>query len=64
MLQQNHITFLHLVVFQQMFSFSGLVLWDSIEPTEEWVESQVPDTIKPYCFVKPTEDNIDYEAMK
>ncbi|CAH0686482.1 unnamed protein product [Spodoptera exigua] len=41
----------------------GLVLWDSIEPTEEWVESQVPDTIKPYCFVKPTEDNIDYEAM-
>ncbi|KAH9639130.1 hypothetical protein HF086_018198 [Spodoptera exigua] len=34
-----------------------------IEPTEEWVESQVPDTIKPYCFVKPTEDNIDYEAM-
>ncbi|XP_026741870.1 anaphase-promoting complex subunit 1 [Trichoplusia ni] len=41
----------------------GLVLWDSIEPTEEWVESQVPATIKPYCFVKPTEDNIDYEAM-
>ncbi|CAB3228222.1 unnamed protein product [Arctia plantaginis] len=41
----------------------GLVLWDSIEPTEEWVESQVPETIKPYCFVKPTEDNIDYEAM-
>nr|XP_049700108.1 anaphase-promoting complex subunit 1 [Helicoverpa armigera] len=41
----------------------GLVLWDSIEPTEDWVESQVPSTIKPYCFVKPTEDNIDYEAM-
>ncbi|CAH2241616.1 jg3948 [Pararge aegeria aegeria] len=42
----------------------GLVLWDSIEASEEWIESQVPPTIKPYCFVKPTEDNIDYEAMK
>lgn len=42
---------------------TGLILWDSIEPTEEWVESQVPETIKPYCLVKPTEDNIDYEAM-
>ncbi|CAG4961366.1 unnamed protein product [Colias eurytheme] len=41
----------------------GLVLWDSIEPTEEWVESQVPSTINPYCFVKPTDENIDYEAM-
>ncbi|KAJ0176308.1 hypothetical protein K1T71_008482, partial [Dendrolimus kikuchii] len=41
----------------------GLVLWDSIEASEEWIEEQVPATIKPYCFVKPTEDNIDYEAM-
>ncbi|XP_052742012.1 anaphase-promoting complex subunit 1 [Bicyclus anynana] len=41
----------------------GLVLWDSIEASEEWIENQVPATIKPYCFVKPTEDNIDYEAM-
>ncbi|XP_050344648.1 anaphase-promoting complex subunit 1 [Nymphalis io] len=41
----------------------GLVMWDDIEASEEWVESQVPSTIKPYCFVKPTEDNIDYEAM-
>ncbi|CAG9135534.1 unnamed protein product [Plutella xylostella] len=41
----------------------GLIMWHEVEPTEEWVESQVPDTIKPYCFVKPTEDNIDYEAM-
>ncbi|VVD00273.1 unnamed protein product [Leptidea sinapis] len=42
----------------------GLVLWDSIEPSQEWVESLVPATIRPYCFVKPTEENIDYEAMK
>ncbi|CAH0400129.1 unnamed protein product [Chilo suppressalis] len=41
----------------------GLVLWDSIEASEEWIEDQVPSTIKPYCFVKPTEDHIDYEAM-
>ncbi|XP_028156342.1 anaphase-promoting complex subunit 1 isoform X2 [Ostrinia furnacalis] len=41
----------------------GLVLWDSIEATEEWIEEQVPASIKPYCFVKPTEDHIDYEAM-
>ncbi|KAM3961524.1 LOW QUALITY PROTEIN: anaphase-promoting complex subunit 1-like [Aphomia sociella] len=41
----------------------GLVLWDSIEASEEWIEDQVPSTIKPYCFVKPTEDSIDYEAM-
>jgi hypothetical protein len=43
---------------------AGLVLWDSIEASEEWIEDQVPATIKPYCFVKPTEDHIDYEAMK
>ncbi|XP_052748922.1 anaphase-promoting complex subunit 1 [Galleria mellonella] len=41
----------------------GLVLWDSIEASEEWIEDQVPSTIKPYCFVKPTDDSIDYEAM-
>ncbi|XP_068629420.1 anaphase-promoting complex subunit 1 [Battus philenor] len=41
----------------------GLILWDSIEATEEWIEAQVPATIKPYCFFKPTDENIDYEAM-
>ncbi|XP_013161893.1 PREDICTED: anaphase-promoting complex subunit 1-like [Papilio xuthus] len=41
----------------------GLILWDSIEASEEWVEEQVPATIRPYCFVKPSDDNIDYEAM-
>ncbi|XP_026330751.1 anaphase-promoting complex subunit 1 isoform X3 [Hyposmocoma kahamanoa] len=41
----------------------GLVLWDSIEASEEWVENQVPPSIKPYCLVKPTEENVDYEAM-
>lgn len=46
------------------FFFSGLILWDSIEPSEEWVENYVPASVKPYCFVKPTQDHIDYEAMK
>ncbi|KAG6462477.1 hypothetical protein O3G_MSEX013283 [Manduca sexta] len=41
----------------------GLVLWDSIEASEEWIDDQVPETIKPYIFTKPTEDNVDYEAM-
>ncbi|KAI8431904.1 hypothetical protein MSG28_004457 [Choristoneura fumiferana] len=41
----------------------GLIMWDSIEASEEWIESQVPSTIRPYCFVKPTDENVDYEAM-
>lgn len=41
----------------------GLIMWDHIEPEIEWVESQIPDTIKPFCLVKPTDENIDYEAM-
>ncbi|XP_061717841.1 anaphase-promoting complex subunit 1 [Cydia pomonella] len=41
----------------------GLIMWDSIEASEEWIENQVPSTIRPYCFVKPTDENIDYEAM-
>ncbi|RZF37721.1 hypothetical protein LSTR_LSTR003132 [Laodelphax striatellus] len=41
----------------------GLILWDEILPTEEWVESHVPDVIRPYCLVKPVEENIDYETM-
>ncbi|XP_061376792.1 anaphase-promoting complex subunit 1 isoform X2 [Danaus plexippus] len=41
----------------------GLVLWDDIEPTEEWVENQVAESIRKYCFVKPVEENVDYEAM-
>ncbi|XP_063911869.1 anaphase-promoting complex subunit 1 isoform X2 [Zophobas morio] len=42
----------------------ALILWNDIEPTQEWVESQVPSTIRPYCMIKPTSNsNIDYEAM-
>ncbi|CAG9772745.1 unnamed protein product [Ceutorhynchus assimilis] len=42
----------------------SLILWDSIEPTKEWVVRQVPATILPHCLVTPTnEADIDYEAM-
>ncbi|XP_069677644.1 anaphase-promoting complex subunit 1 isoform X2 [Periplaneta americana] len=44
----------------------SLILWNDILPTSEWVESNLPDTIKPYCLVKPRPgmpDNVDYETM-
>ncbi|GBP50317.1 Anaphase-promoting complex subunit 1 [Eumeta japonica] len=41
----------------------GLVLWDRIEPEEEWVEAQVPNYIREHCFVEPTDERIDYEAV-
>ncbi|XP_075232473.1 anaphase-promoting complex subunit 1-like [Lycorma delicatula] len=46
----------------------GLILWDDILHTEEWVLDHVPAAIRPYCLVKPhpgiLPDNIDYETMK
>jgi anaphase-promoting complex subunit 1 len=45
----------------------SLILWDEILPTSEWVESNLPATIRPYCLVKPRPgmpDNVDYETMK
>ncbi|CAH0559464.1 unnamed protein product [Brassicogethes aeneus] len=42
----------------------SLILWDDIEPSKEWVEGQVPSTIRPYCMVKPNPTlDVDYEAM-
>lgn len=44
----------------------ALILWDDIKPTYEWVESQVPVAIRPFCLVKPEpwmDSNIDFEAM-
>nr|CAD7574451.1 unnamed protein product [Timema californicum] len=44
----------------------ALILWDDIMPTCSWVESNVPQSIVPYCLVKPRPgmpDNIDYETM-
>lgn len=48
-----------------MFTLAALIMWDDIKPTKDWVEQQVPITIRPYCMVKPCHTlDIDYEAMK
>ncbi|EEZ99272.2 anaphase-promoting complex subunit 1 [Tribolium castaneum] len=42
----------------------ALILWDDIVPSKEWVEGQVPGTIRPYCMLKPSPNlDIDFEAM-
>lgn len=44
----------------------SLILWDEIRPTTDWVESQVPEAIKPFCLVKPSTEidiDIDYESV-
>ena len=43
----------------------GLILWDSIEPTKDWIDSHVPQIVAENALRKP-EDNyprIDYETM-
>ena len=35
----------------------GLVMWDDITPTAEWVDSHVPISIRPHCLVRPAENN-------
>lgn len=46
-------------------NFLALIMWQDVEPTEDWIENQVPDTIRPFCMVTPSPHlNIDYEAMK
>ena len=35
----------------------GLVMWDDITPTSEWVDSHVPMSIRPHCLVRPAENN-------
>jgi len=45
----------------------NLILWDEVLPSVEWVESHIPESIRPYCLVKPkatTSDFVDYETMK
>ncbi|XP_063230624.1 anaphase-promoting complex subunit 1 isoform X1 [Bacillus rossius redtenbacheri] len=44
----------------------ALILWEDIVPSRQWVASNVPQTIMPYCLVKPrpgAHDNVDYETM-
>lgn len=47
------------------YNIVALIMWNDIQPTEGWIESQVPDTIKPFCMVTPSPAiDVDYEAMK
>ena len=47
----------------------GLILWDSVLPTLEWVEGHVPVDIRPHCLVRPPDnpppglENLDYETI-
>ncbi|KAK5650992.1 hypothetical protein RI129_002021 [Pyrocoelia pectoralis] len=43
----------------------SLIMWNDIRPNREWIEGQVPDTIRPFCMVTPATgtSDIDYEAM-
>jgi len=45
----------------------GLIMWDHIVPSKEWVESNVPESIRPYALAKPqpgADPSIDLETMK
>ncbi|GJQ69220.1 putative complex, subunit [Trypoxylus dichotomus] len=43
----------------------ALIMWDNIKPTKDWIDSQVPETIRPHCMVKPSPlvDVDYYETM-
>ncbi len=43
----------------------GMIKWDDILPTMEWIESHVPASIRPHCLVRPPENtnDIDYETI-
>lgn len=44
----------------------GLIMWDYILPTQEWVEALVPPYITQYCITKPKPGiaNPDLETIK
>ena len=47
----------------------GLITWDSVMPSVEWIESHVPLDIRPHCLVRPPDspppglENLDYETI-
>lgn len=44
----------------------GLIMWDYILPTKEWVDEFVPLSIIQYCLIKPKPGmaNPDLETIK
>lgn len=47
----------------------GLILWESVEPSLEWVESHVPPSMLAHCLVRPPDvpvaglQHLDYETL-
>lgn len=43
----------------------GLIMWSSIEPSKEWIDSHIPPVVSQYAFRKLDEPNprIDYETI-
>ncbi|KAG8231158.1 hypothetical protein J437_LFUL011827 [Ladona fulva] len=45
----------------------GLILWNEVYPTSNWIESQIPQSIRVYALRKPPQKeesmNIDYETI-
>lgn len=44
----------------------GLIMWNYILPTKDWIEQFVPQSIQRYCLVKPKPGmaNPDLETIK
>lgn len=44
----------------------GLIMWDYILPTKDWVDQFVPTSIIEYCLIKPKPGmvNPDLETIK
>lgn len=45
---------------------AALIMWNNIKPTRDWVDTQVPEAIRPFCMVKPSPlmDVDYYETIK
>ncbi len=42
----------------------GLILWEDVHPSMEWIQSHVPKSMRPHCLVRPVENaNVDYETI-
>lgn len=42
----------------------GLILWDDVQPSHNWIVGHVPASILPHCMVRPTTSSgVDYETI-
>lgn len=44
----------------------GLIMWDDILPTKQWVDEFLPNSVIEYCLMKPTKGMVcpDLETIK